>query len=266
MRSTAATWSTCRRTSTSRWAIIAAQWTTTCARTRPTSKCTPSPRRASPSTPATSSTTSSFARERPSAEASASNQAGDRVYMARARARGGGTRPPQHARERADFAHHAGRWAAMYAGARSVALEAAAKLDAFLHHEVMLASPATPMLFELYLTTRLMVLVRFGMWDEILATPFKPDVQARRAAHGTPRRGAGKRGARCWQARVLSDPPPRSVSDPSPTSVRPPRCVRRSTSATRLCFALRAASPSVHALRSARRGRSRRPSSSCGPP
>ena len=37
--------------------------------------------------------------------------------------------------------------------------------------------------FELYLSTRLMVLVRFGLWDEILATPFKSETQARMHGH-----------------------------------------------------------------------------------
>lgn len=65
----------------------------------------------------------------------------------------------------------------MYAGCKKVALEAADELEAFLSHEVMTSSPLTPVYFEAYLTTRLMALIRFGMWDEILQHPFREDRQ-----------------------------------------------------------------------------------------
>ncbi|KAL1526830.1 hypothetical protein AB1Y20_015522 [Prymnesium parvum] len=68
-------------------------------------------------------------------------------------------------------------WAAMYAGAKAVALEASKKIDSFFSHEVITATPITAMCFEAYLTTRLMVLIRFGLWEDILREPFKEDRQ-----------------------------------------------------------------------------------------
>ena len=92
-------------------------------------------------------------------------------------------------------------WAAMYAGRRAVALEAVQQIDDFLdekmlrrgqptmatffearRHPPARASPGDSMpaihpnrLCQAYTADALMVLVRFGEWDEILATPFRDD-------------------------------------------------------------------------------------------
>ena len=66
-------------------------------------------------------------------------------------------------------------WAAMYAGCKATALEAVAHIDAFLTEPVLRSHPVMSTFNELYLTTRLMVLVRFGLWADVLATPFKAD-------------------------------------------------------------------------------------------
>ena len=66
-------------------------------------------------------------------------------------------------------------WAAMLAGCKAAALAAAEQIDTFLTDEVLRSHPIMPTFNELYLTTRLMVLVRFGLWAEVLATPFKSD-------------------------------------------------------------------------------------------
>ena len=73
-------------------------------------------------------------------------------------------------------------WAAMLAGCKAAALAAAEQIDTFLTDEVLRSHPIMPTFNELYLTTRLMVLVRFGLWAEVLATPFKSDA-ALYAAH-----------------------------------------------------------------------------------
>ena len=73
-------------------------------------------------------------------------------------------------------------WAAMLAGCKATALAAAEQIETFLTDEVLRSHPIMPTFNELYLTTRLMALVRFGLWAEILATPFKPDA-ALYAAH-----------------------------------------------------------------------------------
>ena len=73
-------------------------------------------------------------------------------------------------------------WAAMLAGCKAAALAAAEQIDTFLTDEVLRSHPIMPTFNELYLTTRLMVLVRFGLWAEVLATPFKSDA-ALHAAH-----------------------------------------------------------------------------------
>ena len=66
-------------------------------------------------------------------------------------------------------------WAAMYAGHEQAALHACEQLDAFLDETRLRSHPMLPSFFEAYTTTRLMVLVRFGRWDTILALPFKAD-------------------------------------------------------------------------------------------
>ena len=73
-------------------------------------------------------------------------------------------------------------WAAMLAGCKATALAAAEQIEAFLTDEVLRSHPIMPTFNELYLTTGLMALVRFGLWAEILATPFKSD-SALYAAH-----------------------------------------------------------------------------------
>ena len=73
-------------------------------------------------------------------------------------------------------------WAAMLAGCKATALAAAEQIETFLTDDVLRSHPIMPTFNELYLTTRLMALVRFGLWAEILATPFKSDA-ALYAAH-----------------------------------------------------------------------------------
>ena len=73
-------------------------------------------------------------------------------------------------------------WAAMLAGCKATALTAADQIDSFLTDEALRSHPLMPTFNELYLTTRLMVLIRFGLWAEVLATTFKPDA-ALYAAH-----------------------------------------------------------------------------------
>lgn len=67
-------------------------------------------------------------------------------------------------------------WAAMYAGCKQAALTAAEKIDEkFLTPERLRASPMLATFFESYTVTRLMVLVRFGMWEELVSIPFRDD-------------------------------------------------------------------------------------------
>jgi len=66
-------------------------------------------------------------------------------------------------------------WAAMYAGCQRVALEAAAAIDAFFTEERLRSAPFLPTFFEAYSAVPLMVLVRFGLWERILATPLPRD-------------------------------------------------------------------------------------------
>ena len=70
----------------------------------------------------------------------------------------------------------------MLAGCKATALAAADQIDSFLTDEALRSHPLMPTFNELYLTTRLMVLIRFGLWAEVLATTFKPDA-ALYAAH-----------------------------------------------------------------------------------
>lgn len=68
-------------------------------------------------------------------------------------------------------------WAAMYAGCKATALAAVDHIDAFLTEPVLRSHPVMSTFNELFLTTRLMVLIRFGLWADILATPFKEDAE-----------------------------------------------------------------------------------------
>ena len=69
----------------------------------------------------------------------------------------------------------------MYAGRKQVAYEACDQLEGFLDEAKLSSHPILPNFFEAYITTRLMVHVRFGEWDAILQTPFKPDKELYRA-------------------------------------------------------------------------------------
>ena len=66
-------------------------------------------------------------------------------------------------------------WAAMYAGKKAVALNASSQIEEFLDATKLQAAPHMAPFFEVYVATRLMVCVRFGLWDDILAIPFKED-------------------------------------------------------------------------------------------
>jgi tetratricopeptide (TPR) repeat protein len=72
--------------------------------------------------------------------------------------------------------HHFRIYGAMFAGRRTVALEAAAALEAALPEE-LLRVEAPPMAdwLESFVGMRLHVLVRFGMWDELIAEPLPQD-------------------------------------------------------------------------------------------
>lgn len=64
-------------------------------------------------------------------------------------------------------------WAAMYAGCKEIAWEAVGQLDKFNTEESLRAAPFLAVMNEAFSTTRLMVQIRFGLWDDILATPFR---------------------------------------------------------------------------------------------
>ena len=73
-------------------------------------------------------------------------------------------------------------WAAMYGGNYSQASKAASLIDGRVTEAVLRASERTPMRLEMYRATALMVLVRFGKWEELIALPFHDD-QALFLAH-----------------------------------------------------------------------------------
>ena len=66
-------------------------------------------------------------------------------------------------------------WAAMYAGHLAIARQAANVMDGFLTETTLRSNPLMPTFFEAYTALSLMVLVRFGRWDEILGVPFRDD-------------------------------------------------------------------------------------------
>jgi len=72
--------------------------------------------------------------------------------------------------------HHFRIYGAMFAGRREVALVAAAALEASLPPELLrIEVPPMADWLESFVPMRLHVLVRFGMWDELIATPLPDD-------------------------------------------------------------------------------------------
>mmetsp|Transcript_31932 Transcript_31932/g.83681 ORF Transcript_31932/g.83681 Transcript_31932/m.83681 type:complete len:648 (+) Transcript_31932:88-2031(+) len=66
-------------------------------------------------------------------------------------------------------------WASLYGAHRENALEAAKTINAALPVEFLAASDQAAKYYEPYSTLETMVLVRFGMWDELLQLPFRDD-------------------------------------------------------------------------------------------
>lgn len=64
-------------------------------------------------------------------------------------------------------------WAAMYGGCKKVALEACGQLDKFVTEESLRKNPFLATYNEAYTATTLMVQIRFGLWEDILATQFR---------------------------------------------------------------------------------------------
>jgi tetratricopeptide (TPR) repeat protein len=72
--------------------------------------------------------------------------------------------------------HHFRIYGAMFAGRREVALQAAEALEASLPPELLrVAAPPMADWLESFVGMRLHVLVRFGMWEELVATPLPDD-------------------------------------------------------------------------------------------
>ena len=66
-------------------------------------------------------------------------------------------------------------WAAMYGAQFQAATAAASEIDGFLTPALLKSFPHLPTFFEAYAATPLMVLVRFGRWQDILDTPYHED-------------------------------------------------------------------------------------------
>ena len=66
-------------------------------------------------------------------------------------------------------------WAAMYGANLASAQKAADAIDGFFTEGLLRSFPHLPTFFEAYSATPLMVLVRFGQWEKILATPYEAD-------------------------------------------------------------------------------------------
>ena len=62
-----------------------------------------------------------------------------------------------------------------YAGNQAMAREAAAEIDHLFTEARLRSHPMLATFFEAYAAVPLMVLVRFGLWEEILATPLPAD-------------------------------------------------------------------------------------------
>lgn len=65
-------------------------------------------------------------------------------------------------------------WAAMYGGNKKIATETVAKMGEALKED-LLRQPMMDQELEAFLATEIMVLVRFGLWDDILKLELKPD-------------------------------------------------------------------------------------------
>ena len=66
-------------------------------------------------------------------------------------------------------------WAAMYGGNFSQASNAASLIDGRVTEAVLRSSERIPMRLEMYRATALMVLVRFGKWEELISLAFHND-------------------------------------------------------------------------------------------
>ena len=66
-------------------------------------------------------------------------------------------------------------WAAMYGGMRAAAEAAAAQIEGFFTEDVLRMAAPLPTFFEAYSMVPLMVLVRFGAWEAIVATDYRAD-------------------------------------------------------------------------------------------
>ncbi len=66
-------------------------------------------------------------------------------------------------------------WSAMYAADLGSARYAVGHIDTFLGEAFLRSHARAPLRFELYRATQIMVKIRFGLWDEILATPVMED-------------------------------------------------------------------------------------------
>ena len=65
-------------------------------------------------------------------------------------------------------------WAAMYGGNKKIAIETVVKMREALK-ENLLRQPLMDQELEAFLATEIMVLVRFGLWDDILKLEFNSD-------------------------------------------------------------------------------------------
>ncbi len=100
--------------------------------------------------------------------------------------------------------HHFRIYGAMFAGRREVALQAAAALEAALPAELLRVEvPPMADWLESFVPMRLHVLVRFGMWEELIAAPLPDDPElysvtdravALRQGRGAGGHRAGRRG------------------------------------------------------------------------
>jgi len=66
-------------------------------------------------------------------------------------------------------------WAAMYGGYYERAMEAIAGIDAVITDDILRGSERAAQRLELYRATRIMALIRFGKWDDLLKLSFRKD-------------------------------------------------------------------------------------------
>lgn len=74
--------------------------------------------------------------------------------------------------------HHFRVYGAMFAGQQAIALQAAADLEAMITEDLLrVESPPMADWLEAFVPMRLHVLVRFGRWDDLIATPLPADAE-----------------------------------------------------------------------------------------